>query len=775
MKLILDGRAGVAILVIALVLSALILFFYWQAPGRQTRKVRLLLIGLRAISLLLVALTLAGSRVQYEKAAPLRVGVRPLTASASSESNNTYQREAAALTRLLRRKNIEATPSESRSIAGAALDAEILLTDGTVDAGSAQNELRAVNAASGGAPVFIVEQTVPGRPRVALESVKINGLPRRGVPLQIQCRVHANQMQGRESLLTISDAAKVQASTSVRWTGNDEWQTVALELVPKVAGWNDYVARIEAPAGGDSKLVSRPFTLPAGEQRIRVLFVEGEPTWEAKFIRRSLEQSNLFAIDYFAQVSRVAAAGEISSGEGKDPSVNDDASALPANLRPEAKLHTVLRNGLNNYELLIAGPMSGATLSASEAANVRAWVERRGGGLIILGGNSFAGSIVAPHGALYELMPAEASPQGFFREAASMPISAGSAGKELKDVGIHLTPTRSAANGMLRAYWEATRTAVPNRVKQLSGDGFRLATLRPGARVLAVSGDIDAVSALNADGSNGSDQTGPPLIAAMRYGAGQVVAFAPADSWRISTGAGENSSGAVRPFDALWQGLALWTSSHAGPAVEISFSSESPGVNEPVTVELQVRDGGFQTVPLARVDASIHRLADDSAGASIPAARDLAQSAEVTPEDRSASPALSSEPGFSPAAMDGTVWQAGFAVPAPGRYRLTVDYSIQGTDNKESSGTFWKDFGAVAASLSSTVSVDTLRRLARESGGDFYSVDNPDLLARRLVQLGQTRGQRTETLELRTWWPLAVIIALLLSTEWLLRRLLIED
>lgn len=774
MKLLLDGNAGLAILVVALALSALILIGCRQSLRRKSRSIRLLLIGLRSLSFVLLALTLAGLRVQYETAAPLRIGMRSLTTRARSENDLTYKRETAALIRSLKAKNIETITIEPAGIASTnappeSLDAEILMTDGDIDATSAQNELRRVSA-TGGAPVFIVtNQTENGRPYVALESVTIPGLPRRGVPLLIQCRVRARQMQGRASLLTISDGAKVQASTSVRWSGDNEWQTVALEVVPKVAGWNDYVAHIEAPDAGESELLSRSFTLQATEQRIRVLFVEGEPTWEAKFIRRSLEQSDLFAIDYFAQVSRVAAAGEISSGEGKDPASGDDAGAPRINLRPEAKLHSVLRNGLNDYDLLIAGPMSGATLSALEAANVRDWVERRGGGLIVLGGNSFAGSIAAPNGRLYDLMPAAASPLGFSHETnPSIPTSQEiNANKERKYGRIHLTPTQSAANGVLRAYWEANRSAGGNSLNQLSGEGFRLAALRPGAKVLAVSSDREA---------NTAEESGPPLIAAMRYGAGQVVVFAPADSWRMRTSSGDASSDAIRPFDALWQGLALWASSNAKPAAEISLSDESPAVHQHVTVEIHVRDDRFRSVPLAKVDARLQRLPDASAEASIAAASVPGHSANVSHQDGSAPIASQSqEIGFVPAAADAGVWRASFAAPAAGRYRLTVDYSSNGANSKGMSGTLSKEFGTVESSLSSIVSQDTLQRLARETGGDFYSASNPELLTQRLASLHQSRGTVTKTLHLRTWWPLAFILPLLLSGEWLLRRLLIED
>ena len=90
-----------------------------------------------------------------------------------------------------------------------------------------------------------------------------------------------------------------------------------LEVVPKIAGWTDYVARIEPAGGEDAALLTRSLTLYTEERRMRVLFFEGEPTWEAKFIRRALEQSGLFELDYFAQVSRAATLGAATAAEAR--------------------------------------------------------------------------------------------------------------------------------------------------------------------------------------------------------------------------------------------------------------------------------------------------------------------------------------------------------------------------------------------------------------------------------------------------------------------------
>ena len=284
-------------------------------------------------------------------------------------------------------------------------------------------------------------------------------------------------------------------------------------------------------------------------------------------------------------------------------------------------------------------------LSAAEAARLSSFVERRGGGLVITGGNSFAGSAPAPNGRLYALMPADVDPRGFASETQQ--VAQGAPLEAEKTRGQRaLVPTEAGAVGPLRGYLGASEGALS---AVLTGQGLSLRGLRPGAVVLATSGQSGGGAAAN-NAAGGS--VGVPLVAAMRYGAGRVLVFAPADSWRIrtsATGAQDEQSG---PYGALWQGIALWTAEGARPQVEIVLDTESPAVGQPVTAELRVRDASFAPLSIERVKARLQPLQAEETG-----------EAETTANASGAQEIL-----FVPDTVEESVWRASFIAPARGRF-----------------------------------------------------------------------------------------------------------
>jgi hypothetical protein len=745
---------GRALLVAALLISAYALVRYWRNLDGRANKVRASLVGLRAITLVLMSCALAGVQVEYQTTMRARVLLRSTRVTTNSDTqilnassgDQATQQIAAAL----KRKGFEVVGQNDESNVEAvgnldAMDdsrgfvAGVMMTDGAMKALDARREVAKMSTRAGGVPVYVVVDLGESEGASAtLESVTVLGRATRGVPIAVRCTVHARGMRGRESLITIADEAKVQASARIAWTKDDERQAVTLTIVPKVAGWIDYTAKVEAAGSDDAARRARPFSLSVTERRWRVLFFESEPTWEAKFIRRALEQSKLFDVDYFAQVSRAATVGMSEEakeqGAGNEDETNKNVSAVGT---PEAKLHAALQSAaqLNAYDCVIVGATENTLLSSAESAHLREWVERRGGGLIVLGGNSFNGSIAAPGGKLYSLLPTEISAQGFASQAEEI-----SRGRPLEAEKVRgqflLTPTAEGATA-LGGYLNANEETNA-KVAALTGQGFRLGALRPGATTLAVAGQPNA---------NGTSEQGAAEVAATRYGTGRTLVFAPADSWRIRTGTGGEEDKVGGPFGALWQGLVLWASAGAREPVEIALSDESPAEGSTLTAEIRVRDASYAPFKIEKLNARLQPLMEDARDASTVAAK-------------------SQEVVFAPDKSDASVWRAQFPLHAGGRFALDINYLAGGK-----TGTVEKQFAVVASTPEETgVALDTLRRVSRETGGDLIAANEIDALAERLAATSSSRETVHHTWELRSWWPLAFIIPLLLSTEWFTRR-----
>ena len=748
---------GRALLVAALLISVYALVRYWRSLNGRSSKVRYALMSLRAVALVLVACALSGLSVEYETTTRARVLVRRFVrgVEAAGERSQSSREESAVAA--LRAKGFEIV--ETRTQAPPARDggfvAGVLLTDGAMSAEEAQREVERLNVAAGDAPVFVVADGAESEePGVALEGVTILGSVLRGVPFGVRCTIRARGMRGRESLLTVSDDAKAQASARVLWTSDDERQVVTVSIVPKVAGWIDYSAKIEAAGAEDELSRVRPFTVYAEERRLRVLFFEGEPTWEAKFIRRALEQSGLFEVDYSAQVSRAATIGiseDATEQQGVETSAEPQATTRTKKRSgtmstPEARLRAALQSvsQLNSYDCVIVGATENALLSSAESARLREWVERRGGGLVVLGGNSFNGSIAAPGGKLYSLLPAEIGvakiSEGGQEVSRGRPLEA-----EKTRGGVSLTPTEAGAGGALNGYLSAS-LETQTKTDMLTGQGLRLGGLRPGATVLAVGS--------RAAGANGTSETGTALIAAMRYGAGRTLVFAPADSWRIRTSASGDEDSAGGAFNALWQGIVLWTAAGARSPVEVVLSDESPAEGSLVTAELRARDAAFAPLKLDRLSARLQPLTEDAGDDS---------NAATVAEPR--------ELGFTPDPADVNVWRTRFPLETRGRYALEIEYAAGGPYERVE-----KHFAVVAPSPQSAgAGLDTLRRAARERGGELLNAADTAALVERINATPSSKESVRRVWELRTWWPLAFLVSLLLSSEWFLRRWWRED
>jgi hypothetical protein len=752
------SSSGRALLVAALLVSAYALVRYWQSLDKRAGTIRYALVSLRALTLLLLACALAGVRAEYQDAARARVLLRSVSGveeSRNTETNGTGNQDHARqqMIAVLRAKGFEIVEANNEESAQSvqpdgSFVAGVLLTDGAISAAEASREVERMRRGGGDAPVFAVTNyPASGVPSVALERVTVLAQAVRGVPIAVRLLIHARGMRGRESLVTISDEAKVQVGARVGWTSDDERQAVVISVVPKVAGWIDYDAKVEAANGEDSAYLSRPFTVYAEERRLRVLFFESEPTWEAKFIRRALEQSGLFEVDYLAQVSRAATVGvsEEAGGES-DPETGTEPQVVSgrkkrsgAGATPEVKLHAALQSAaqLGAYDCVIVGATENKLLSSAESARLREWVERRGGGLIVLGGNSFNGSIATPGGKLYSLLPTEIGAPQLAAEGQDVSRGRPLEAEKMRAEGL-LTPTEAGASGALAGYLSANEAAAAKRAA-LTGQGLRLGQLRPGGAVLAVAGE--------ASGANGTSETGASQIAAMRYGAGRTLLFAPADSWRIRTSENNNQESTGGAFNALWQGLVLWTAAGARPVAGIVLSDESPAEGGTVTAEIRASDVSFAPLKIEKMNARLQPLSEDTS-------------------DGSQSTAQPREIGFAPDPLDESVWRARFTSPQRGRYVLETEYAAGGK-----SAMIEKYFAVVTSSpREAGSSLDTLNRISRESGGEAISAADTNTLVERLAAIPINAGSVHRTWELRTWWPLAFIIPLLLSLEWFARR-----
>jgi len=141
------------------------------------------------------------------------------------------------------------------------------------------------------APLFIVRVGADKQVSdVGVGSVDCGGMALLDVPQVITVTVYGRAVAGRSTLVRLSDEAVVIAQAMIDWKDNAETVSVPLLLSPKVEGLHRYAVKVDRVEGElNTENNEASFSLDVRRGARRILFIEHQPTWESKFIRRALE------------------------------------------------------------------------------------------------------------------------------------------------------------------------------------------------------------------------------------------------------------------------------------------------------------------------------------------------------------------------------------------------------------------------------------------------------------------------------------------------------
>ena len=435
---------------------------------------------------------------------------------------------------------------------------------------------------------------------------------------------------------------------------------------------------------------------PPGRPR-RVLMIEGAPGYEHSFLKR------VWLADAGIRLDSVVRKGQNDRGEHTFYVQGaPDRTALLATGYP------IDRAALFRYDALVLANIEAEFFRPDQLAMMAEFVERRGGGLLLLGSltltsRGFAGSPVE------EVIPVELVDRG--RADTAVPADAAAGALVLTDDGaghpvMQLGPTVPDT----QARW----ATVP-----LLGDIVALGSPKPGATVLA------RVSAAGVS---------QPLIAVQRYGAGRSMIFAGESSWRWKM----QLPAAERMYDKFWGQVVRWLAASAPEPVRVVASGGmSPGGR--VHLDVLLRDADYQPV----VDGD-------------PVVRVTTPTGEV----RELLPALAD-------AMMGR-YAAELGVDVPGVYRVEAAATLDGDTHTALDE--WMLVGRVDVELADPrLNEQVLRRIATASGGRL--LDAAGVVELPALLLAGARGVAppiTHDLWHGVWTFLLMLVVL--STEWSLRR-----
>ncbi|MGY8814021.1 MAG: glutamine amidotransferase, partial [Gammaproteobacteria bacterium] len=290
------------------------------------------------------------------------------------------------------------------------LGAVILISDGADNSGAITQEQLAELAAYN-VPIHTV---AVGRQRIE-EDLELQDvtLPTQALPGTIMsARVAIRHDKAGLARLKVYDGDKIVMSSEIELQADTDISTAWLDIPALDTGYRHLKFALE-PWPGEQVLENNDQSrvVEVKEDRYRVLYIEGEPRWEYKFIRRALEKDPSVDLVSLLRVSQNKFYRQgISSAEELEQGL------------PESKVD------LFKYDAMIIGSIEAASFNPEQQKMIHDFVSERGGSLLMLAGPNGLGLGGWGNSLLQEALPAKLDTEDseFIREKVKVePTTAG--------------------------------------------------------------------------------------------------------------------------------------------------------------------------------------------------------------------------------------------------------------------------------------------------------------------------------------------------------------
>jgi len=579
----------------------------------------------------------------------------------------------------------------------------VLLSDGGDTAGSLSGSGAGSSpVAAGGPPVFAVGIGSPdglrdrevlgvtaGDPRLDAASVDLHvtatstGFGR--APFQLRVLANGQPIETRR-VVPQADGSPIDEVFTV--SPNPQNTTVYTAQIP--------VDETESVAENNSRSV---LVSPAGRKR-RILVVEGAPGFEHSFMTRA------WSVDPGLEIDTVTRKGKNADGQdtffvqaaaGRSPMLT---SGFPSS-----------RDKLFVYDALVIANVEADFFTRAQLGMAADFVGERGGGLLVLGGKSFAqrGLAGTP---LEEVLPVE------LNDRRGSLVRTSLAGTDLQPHNKVTLTVEGTSHPVMRLGSTIDDTQQRwNAMPALAGSAS-LGGPRPGATLLAFT--------------TASDGTIHPVVAVQRYGHGRAMIFGGEASWRWKMMLASTD----RSYEFFWRQAARWLSAAAPDPVQIS-APESPEPGDAVSIDVDARDASFAPVLDAKIDATLTAPGSEPRPLTLRHAEGGRFSAAIRPDQAGLYRVHASARAGSTALGEADRWMY-----------------VGGSDREFADPRLNEGF---------------LRRLARMSGGRYVRAADASQVAGWLASaVPQDAAPERRDIWHEPWT--FVLIVVLLSLEWIVRR-----
>ena len=581
-----------------------------------------------------------------------------------------------------------------QELAGLPVAGLVMVSDGADTADAALGEaLLALKAET--LPVFTVgvgQETLSKDIQVGRVATPKTAL--KGTTLMVDVVLSQSGFDGQKVTLDVEDEGTLVSTQQVTLPDAGTPASIPVRFTVNEAGPRVLRFRV-SPQQGElvTENNAREALIDVRDRKEKILYFEGEPRFEYKFIRRAIPDGDNIIV---TSLIRTADNKYLRQGvDGPDELV----AGFPKT-----------REELFSYRALIIGSLEAAALTGDQLRMISEFVDKRGGGLLMLGGpRSFAeGGYVGT--AVADVLP--------------VVIDRNNVQAKGTVTRMNVKPTRA---GMATAVTQLAATEAASTEKWNSLPVIttvnRISGVKPGATVLLTGTD-----------ENRAEQ---PMLVYQRYGRGKTFAFLPQDSWMWQM----HHTIAVDDLthENFWRQLLRWLVDGVPDQVEPSFATERVEPGEAAQLIANVVDPSFVELNDASVMVTV--TGPDGAVIDVPMSWD----------------------GENPGE-----YSANIPTKTPGWYEARLD-ATRGGKTVGSAVTHFRAAPGDAEYFDATMHAGTLRRIADETGGRFYQADNMSSLADDL----RYTGRGVTTVEEHDLWHMPIVLMLLvglLCAEWGYRR-----
>ncbi len=448
-------------------------------------------------------------------------------------------------------------------LSGVPLSGLVVLTDGADNAeGGLGEALLPLQAA--GVPVFPVGV---GR-EVYERDIQMSRVetPRRvlkGASLAVELVVTHRGHEGETVTVQVEDEGRIVGTEDIRLERDGDPQTVRIRFSANEEGPRLFSFRV-SPRPGEMVTQNnlRQALIVVEDRTKKILYFEGEPRWEVKFLLRGVEDDENLQV---VLLQRTA--------ENKFLRLNVDGPDELVGGFPRT------RSELYEYQGLILGSIEAGYFTPDQLRMISDFVNHRGGGLLMLGSHrsfaegGYAGTPVA------EVMPVILDPsrsdgeESFFQAVSVEPTRAGSAHPAT------LIAENEAAS--VERWGTLPPVTIVNPITEV----------KPGATTLLTTAE-DLV-----------------VLSYQRYGAGKSMAFPVQDSWMWQMHADVPVEDPTH--ETYWRRLLRWLVDGVPDQVAATMAQDRSEPGEVVTILAEVGDDNYEELN----NSSVVAIVSDPSGA----------------------------------------------------------------------------------------------------------------------------------------------------------------